>query len=96
MPFQSTKAGDKAAKAKAYDGGSTGMMRASAGQILYTSCTVSLLPFMQALPPPPMPFQPKKERDKATEVKAKDGGKMGREPVPVEKPKARVSPGKAK
>lgn len=51
---------------------------------------------MQALPPPPMPFQPKKERDKATEVKAKDGGKMGREPVPVEKPEARVSPGKAK
>lgn len=51
---------------------------------------------VQSLPPPPMPFQPKKDRDKVPDSKAKDGGKKGKEPAVVEKPKAKASPGKAK
>ena len=51
---------------------------------------------LQALPPPPMPFQPKKDRDKAAETKGKDAGKKGKEAAAPEKPKAKASPGKAK
>jgi len=41
-----------------------------------------------------MPFQPKKDRDKAPDVKAKE--KKGKEPAAAEKPKTKASLGQAK
>ena len=52
---------------------------------------------VQALPPPPMPFQPKKDRDKPPEPKPKEGSsKKGKEPAAAEKPRVKTSPSKAK